>query len=98
MAEVRDGRVADGSGDIATGPALTTTQLLGAIEARHALAREPPTRCDVVGLSEIGIGNTTVAAALLAALTGPRRRLSAAAAPASTRRESNAGPPRWPRL
>jgi len=70
LAEVRDCRVADGSADITTGPALTAAQLRGAIEAGHALARELSTRCELIVLGEIGIGNTTVAAALLAALTG----------------------------
>jgi len=75
VAEVRDRRVADGTADITTGPALTAAQLRDAIEAGHALAHELSTRCELIVLGEIGIGNTTVAAALLAALTG----LSAAA-------------------
>jgi nicotinate-nucleotide--dimethylbenzimidazole phosphoribosyltransferase len=67
---VRDCRIADGSVDITTGPALTGPQLRAAVETGHALGRELATRCDVLALGEIGIGNTTVAAALLAALTG----------------------------
>jgi nicotinate-nucleotide--dimethylbenzimidazole phosphoribosyltransferase len=68
--EVRDHRIADGSADITLGPALTAIQLRRAIEVGHALAAELALRSDVIVLGEIGIGNTTVAAALLAALTG----------------------------
>jgi len=69
-AEVRNHRVAEGSADITLGPALTGAQLQRAVEAGHALASELATRSDLIVLGEIGIGNTTVAAALLAALTG----------------------------
>jgi len=65
-----DHRVADGSADITLGPALSHKQVRDAIEAGHALARDLAERCDLIVLGEIGIGNTTVAAALLAALTG----------------------------
>jgi nicotinate-nucleotide--dimethylbenzimidazole phosphoribosyltransferase len=65
-----DLRVADGSGDITTGPALSEDQLRRAIEAGYAVANKLAGRADVIAIGEIGIGNTTVAAALLAALTG----------------------------
>jgi nicotinate-nucleotide--dimethylbenzimidazole phosphoribosyltransferase len=65
-----DRRVADGSADISVGPALSLKQLRAAIEAGYELGRELATRCDLIVLGEIGIGNTTVAAALLAGLTG----------------------------
>jgi nicotinate-nucleotide--dimethylbenzimidazole phosphoribosyltransferase len=68
--ELVDCRVAEGSADISSGPALTSEQLRAAMERGHTLAVELAQRCDVVVLGEIGIGNTTVAAALLAALTG----------------------------
>jgi nicotinate-nucleotide--dimethylbenzimidazole phosphoribosyltransferase len=67
---VRDCRIADGTADITSGPALTPQQLRRAVEAGNALAEELATRSDVLVVGEIGIGNTTVAAALLAALTG----------------------------
>lgn len=63
-------RVADGTADITLGPALTPDQMRAAVAAGHALAALLAERSDVVVLGEIGIGNTTVAAALLAALTG----------------------------
>jgi nicotinate-nucleotide--dimethylbenzimidazole phosphoribosyltransferase len=59
-----------GTADIATGPAMTAEQLNDAIDRGQALAADLVDRCDVLILGEIGIGNTTVAAALLAALTG----------------------------
>jgi nicotinate-nucleotide--dimethylbenzimidazole phosphoribosyltransferase len=67
--ELTDRRVADGSADITLGAALTEQQLRSAIEAGHELASALASRCDVLVLGEIGIGNSTVAAALLAALT-----------------------------
>jgi nicotinate-nucleotide--dimethylbenzimidazole phosphoribosyltransferase len=65
-----DRRIANGSADLTLGPALTQQQLRSAIEAGHELTSELASHCDVLLLGEIGIGNTTVAAALLAALTG----------------------------
>ncbi len=70
ISALTDRRVADGTADITSGPALSPEQLRGAIESGHALADGLAKRCDLIVLGEIGIGNTTVAAALLAALTG----------------------------
>jgi nicotinate-nucleotide--dimethylbenzimidazole phosphoribosyltransferase len=67
---VVDHRVAEGSADITLGPALTADQIRAAVAAGHALAAVLAERSDVIVLGEIGIGNTTVAAALLAVLTG----------------------------
>lgn len=63
-------RVAEGSADITTGPALTEAQLHTAVETGHTLASEAARRSDLLVVGEIGIGNTTAAAALLAAVTG----------------------------
>jgi nicotinate-nucleotide--dimethylbenzimidazole phosphoribosyltransferase len=63
-------RVAPGSADITAGPAMTSEQLEAAVAAGYALAKEVATRTDVIVVGEIGIVNTTVAAALLSALTG----------------------------
>jgi nicotinate-nucleotide--dimethylbenzimidazole phosphoribosyltransferase len=65
-----DVRVTDGSADITAGPALTAEQLGQAIAAGHELAAGLCGANQVLVLGEIGIGNTTVAAALLAGLTG----------------------------
>jgi nicotinate-nucleotide--dimethylbenzimidazole phosphoribosyltransferase len=67
---VRDCRIAEGSADITFGPALSDAQLRAAIEAGYALGSELAERHELIVLGEIGIANTTVAAALLAALTG----------------------------
>jgi nicotinate-nucleotide--dimethylbenzimidazole phosphoribosyltransferase len=67
---VADHRIAAGRADITLGPALTPEQLRAGIAAGYALAGALAERDDVIVLGEIGIGNTTVAAALLAALTG----------------------------
>lgn len=64
-------RVAPGTGNIARGPAMTREQALAAIEAGAALAEAAiEDGADLLGLGEMGIGNTTAASALTAALTG----------------------------
>lgn len=63
-------RVSDGTEDITRGPALTHQQLRVGIAVGHALASSLSAKTEVVILGEIGIGNTTVAAALLAGLKG----------------------------
>ena len=67
---VRDHRLAAGSADSTAGPALTSSQLQAAVEVGHRLGLELAGANELLVLGEIGIGNTTVAAALLAALTG----------------------------
>jgi nicotinate-nucleotide--dimethylbenzimidazole phosphoribosyltransferase len=68
--ELLDRRVAEAGNDITQGPALSEQQLRAAVESGHELGRSLASRCDLLLLGEIGIGNTTVAAALLAGLTG----------------------------
>jgi nicotinate-nucleotide--dimethylbenzimidazole phosphoribosyltransferase len=68
---VRDAKVATGSADMTTGPALATTELDAALHAGAALARELAERkVDCLALGEVGIGNTATTAALVCALTG----------------------------
>jgi len=69
-AGVRDVRVAAGSADLTAGPALTGAQVRAAVEAGFALGASLADAHELLVLGEIGIGNTTVAAALLAGLTG----------------------------
>ena len=68
---LRDAKVAAGSADMVQGRALTGAQVTTALDAGARLARE---LCDggvdCLVLGEIGIGNTTTAAALVSALTG----------------------------
>jgi nicotinate-nucleotide--dimethylbenzimidazole phosphoribosyltransferase len=70
---VRGAKVASASADMTSSPALSQAQLNAALEVGATLAGELAQRevdCLVVG--EIGIGNTTTAAALACALTGAR--------------------------
>jgi len=67
---VRAAKVAPGSGDMTAEPALSRAQLDAALQTGAALARELAQRgIDCLVLGEIGIGNTTTAAALACALT-----------------------------
>lgn len=65
---VLDRKIAFGTGNIANGPAMTRDQALAALYAGYALARD--TDADVIGVGEMGIGNTTTSAAVLAVLLG----------------------------
>jgi nicotinate-nucleotide--dimethylbenzimidazole phosphoribosyltransferase len=66
---VRDVKVCEGSADMTAGPALTEEQLTAALATGAELATELASRgVDCLVLGEIGIGNTTTAAALTCAL------------------------------
>jgi nicotinate-nucleotide--dimethylbenzimidazole phosphoribosyltransferase len=67
---VLDRKVMEGTRDIASGPAMSAEQAMLAISAGASLASESLPDADCLVCGEIGIGNTTAAAALLAALTG----------------------------
>lgn len=68
---VRDVKIAEGSADMTVAPALTDEQLAEAIATGTRLANELASHAvDCLVLGEIGIGNTTTAAALACALTG----------------------------
>ena len=59
-------KIARGTGNIARGPAMTREQALTAIFTGAELAQA--TAADVLGVGEMGIGNTTTSSAVLAAL------------------------------
>ncbi len=59
-------KIARGTGNIARGPAMTRAQALTAIFTGAELAQA--TAADVLGVGEMGIGNTTTSSAVLAAL------------------------------
>lgn len=61
-------KIAYGTGNIAQGPAMSREQALKAIRIGMELARTVP--ADVLGVGEMGIGNTTTSSAVLAVLTG----------------------------
>ena len=61
-------KIAYGTQNIASGPAMTREQAVTAILTGAKLAAD--TDADALGVGEMGIGNTTTSAAVLAALTG----------------------------
>ena len=66
-----DARVRDGTADMTVGPAMSRSDAVAAIDAGRAAAdRAIAVGADVIGLGEMGIGNTTAASALTAVLTG----------------------------
>src|SRR5262249_4680691 len=71
-AGVRDVKIGHGTADMTTGPALSAQQVDAAITIGRELATElAGLGVDCLVLGEIGIGNTTAAAALTCMLTGP---------------------------
>lgn len=76
-AGVRDVKVADGTADMTTGPAMNTAQVEAAMSVGAELASElAGLDVDCLVLGEIGIGNTTAAAALACMLTGATPELA----------------------
>ena len=72
-AEIREPKVlgrkiAYGTNNIVSGPAMTRQQCIRAIRTGFDLARD--TEADVLGIGEMGIGNTTTSSAVLAVLLG----------------------------
>lgn len=67
---VLDRKIAQGTSNFARFPAMTRSQVERALAAGRELAEDAATSYDVVGLGEMGIGNTTSASALLSAFTG----------------------------
>ena len=68
-AGVHDCKIAKGTKNIAREPAMTRTQALRAIEIGRAAAhRAAQDGMDVIGIGEMGIGNTTTSSAILSCL------------------------------
>ena len=68
-----DRRIADGTGNIAVGPAMTADQARRAVETGITILEDQLAReLDIVGTGEMGIGNTTPSSAIVAAFTGAR--------------------------
>lgn len=64
-------KVAYGTANIAEGPAMSEQEALQAISiGAHAAIKAAADGAQVIGVGEMGIGNTTTAAAVLCALTG----------------------------
>lgn len=66
--KVLNRKIAYGTGNIAKGPAMTRQQAIQAIVTGAELAVNTP--ADVLGVGEMGIGNTTTSSAVLAVLLG----------------------------
>ena len=70
-AEVRNCNIAKGTKNLAKEPAMTRAETIKAVLTGAGLASEAARdRVDVIGIGEMGIGNTTTSSAVLAALTG----------------------------
>jgi len=67
---VIDRRIAEGTRNFLKGPAMSREQAEAAIECGIGLATAAADDFDLVGIGEMGIGNTTSASAILCALTG----------------------------
>jgi len=66
-----DRKIAHGTGNIARGPAMAREQAEAAVAVGQDLMKDLAQQgVDLVGLGDMGIGNTTTASALTAALTG----------------------------
>lgn len=63
-----DRKIAPGTANFCQGPAMTAQQCESALQAGMQFAES--LQADVLGFGEMGIGNTTAAAALMAAFTG----------------------------
>ncbi|MHC1783863.1 MAG: nicotinate-nucleotide--dimethylbenzimidazole phosphoribosyltransferase [Anaerolineaceae bacterium] len=64
-------KIAAGTGNIARGPAMSRQQALDSLLAgAEVIENEVKNGLDILGVGEMGIGNTTPAAAIAAALTG----------------------------
>jgi nicotinate-nucleotide--dimethylbenzimidazole phosphoribosyltransferase len=67
---VIDRRVREGTYNFLTGPAMSLASARTAVEHGIDLAHEAAQQTDLIGLGEMGIGNTTSASAILCALAG----------------------------
>jgi len=66
---VVDHSIADGTTNIAAEPAMSRGQALAAISAGRSVVAEHASEANLIGLGEMGIGNTTPSAAITALLT-----------------------------
>ncbi|PIE59486.1 MAG: nicotinate-nucleotide--dimethylbenzimidazole phosphoribosyltransferase [Desulfobulbus propionicus] len=63
-------KIARGTQNIMTGPAMTRTHAVMTVEAGIQVAEQMADRVDVFGTGEMGIGNTTPSSAIAAVVTG----------------------------
>lgn len=62
-------RVADGTANMAKGPAMSREQAISALEGGIEVARALDPETDIFGTGDMGIGNTTPSAAIVSTLT-----------------------------
>ncbi len=63
-------KIAPGTADFSTQPAMTRQQAVAALEVGIAVARDLAATTDLFGTGDMGIGNTTPSSAVVAALCG----------------------------
>lgn len=63
-------RIGPGTANIAAGPAMSRKDAVRSIEAGIRVARQLAPETDLIGVGEMGIGNTTPSSAIVAALCG----------------------------
>ncbi len=62
-------RIADGTANMAKGPAMTKEQAIASIEAGISVVNELAETTDIFGTGDMGIGNTTPSTAIVSTLT-----------------------------
>ena len=67
---VLDYKVSKGTNNIANGPAMTKEQMMQAINAGIDVVKNLKDKTDIIGLGEMGIGNTTTTSAVASVLLG----------------------------
>ena len=63
-------KVSKGTNNIANGPAMTKEQMMQAINAGIDVVKNLKDKTDIIGLGEMGIGNTTTTSAVASVLLG----------------------------
>ncbi len=66
--EIIDRKIAAGTNDFSTGPAMTLQQAISALEAGIEVAQELASSTDLFGTGDMGIGNTSPSSAIIAAI------------------------------
>ena len=67
---VLDYKVSKGTNNIANGPAMTKEQMMQAINAGIDVVKNLKDKTDIIGLGEMGIGNTTTTSSVASVLLG----------------------------
>lgn len=68
--KIRRVHIADGTGNMAAGPAMARDQAVRSIEAGIRIVHELAPTTDIFGTGDMGIGNTTPSSAIVSLITG----------------------------